>query len=111
MKRLRVLSARRPNQEKAAGKTLVFVPSKGGVGVTTIALNFALALTKESGAKVVVVDLDFELGEIAPGTWNDGDFLGRGRFAEPSPSRQGVSVDSSAETQFRARGTGVFRGI
>jgi pilus assembly protein CpaE len=43
------------------------VPSKGGVGVTTIALNFALALTKESGAKVVVVDLDFELGEIALG--------------------------------------------
>jgi Flp pilus assembly CpaE family ATPase len=43
------------------------VPSKGGVGVTTIALNFALALTKESGAKVVVVDMDFQLGEIAPG--------------------------------------------
>jgi pilus assembly protein CpaE len=60
-------SARRPNQEKAVGKTLVFVPSKGGVGVTTIALNFALALRKESGAKVVVVDLDFELGEIALG--------------------------------------------
>ena len=37
------------------------------MGVTTIALNFALALTKESGAKVVVVDLDFELGEIALG--------------------------------------------
>jgi len=60
-------SARRPNQEKAVGKTLVFVPSKGGVGVTTIALNFALLLSKESGAKVVVVDLDFELGEIALG--------------------------------------------
>jgi pilus assembly protein CpaE len=60
-------SARRPNQEKALGKTLVFIPSKGGVGVTTIALNFALLLSKESGAKVVVVDLDFELGEIALG--------------------------------------------
>ena len=60
-------SARRPNQEKAVGKTLVFMPSKGGVGVTTIALNFALLLSKESGAKVVVVDLDFELGEIALG--------------------------------------------
>jgi pilus assembly protein CpaE len=73
-------SARRPNQEKVAGKILVFVPSKGGVGVTTIALNFALALTKESGAKVVVVDLDFELGEIALGlgmtaTFSVGDAL------------------------------------
>jgi len=67
-------SARRPNQEKAVGKTLAFVPSKGGVGVTTISLNFALALRKESGAKVVVVDLDFELGEIALGLGMTGTF-------------------------------------
>jgi pilus assembly protein CpaE len=60
-------SSRRPEQEKCAGKVLVFAAAKGGVGVTTIALNFALALTKESGAKVVVVDMDFQLGEIAPG--------------------------------------------
>jgi pilus assembly protein CpaE len=59
--------SRQPDQKKALGKALVFVPSKGGVGVTTIALNFALELTKESGAKVVVVDMDFQLGEIAPG--------------------------------------------
>jgi len=59
--------SRGTDQKKALGKALVFVPSKGGVGVTTIALNFALALTKESGAKVVVVDMDFQLGEIAPG--------------------------------------------
>jgi pilus assembly protein CpaE len=37
------------------------------VGATTIASNFALALTRESGAKVVVVDMDFELGEVALG--------------------------------------------
>jgi pilus assembly protein CpaE len=67
-------SARRPNQEKAVGKTLVFMPSKGGVGVTTIALNFALALSKESGATVVVVDLDFELGEIALGLGMTAEF-------------------------------------
>ncbi len=59
--------SRGTGQKKALGKALVFVPSKGGVGVTTIALNFALALTKESGARVVVVDMDFQLGEIAPG--------------------------------------------
>jgi len=62
------ISARRPNQDqKAAGKALVFAAPKGGIGVTTIALNFALALTKESGAKVVVVDMDFQRGEIATG--------------------------------------------
>ena len=60
-------SSRQAAHEKAPAKMLVFVPSKGGVGVTTIATNFALALTKESGAKVVVVDLDFQLGEIALG--------------------------------------------
>jgi len=60
-------SARLPNQLKCPGKTLVFVPTKGGVGVTTLAVNFALALTNESGAKVVVVDLDFQLGEVALG--------------------------------------------
>jgi len=58
-------SSRRPNHAKAAGKMLVFVTTKGGVGVTTVAANFALALTKESGARVVVVDMDFQLGEIA----------------------------------------------
>lgn len=59
--------ARRPHQKKAAGKLLVFVPTKGGVGVTTLAANFALALTGESRARVVVVDMDFQLGEIALG--------------------------------------------
>jgi pilus assembly protein CpaE len=60
-------AARHPKKENATGKTLAFIPAKGGIGVTTLASNFALALTKESGKKVVVVDLDFELGEVALG--------------------------------------------
>jgi len=59
--------SRGADRNTALGKALVFATSKGGVGVTTIALSFALALTKESGAKVVVVDMDFQLGEIASG--------------------------------------------
>jgi Flp pilus assembly CpaE family ATPase len=59
--------ARQRNRAETSGKILVFVPSKGGVGVTTIAANFALTLTKESGARVAVVDMDFEMGEIALG--------------------------------------------
>ena len=78
-------SARRPNQQKAAtGKMLVFVPSKGGVGVTTIAANFALALTKESGAKVGVGGYGFSTGRNRAGTWNDRGFLGGGRADEPT---------------------------
>jgi pilus assembly protein CpaE len=59
--------ARQPRQKKAAGKMLAFVATKGGVGVTTLSANFAVALTSESGARVVVVDMDFQLGEIALG--------------------------------------------
>jgi pilus assembly protein CpaE len=57
----------RHHRHPAAGKILAFVPTKSGVGVTTLAVNFGLALTKESGAKVVVVDMDLELGEVALG--------------------------------------------
>jgi pilus assembly protein CpaE len=59
--------ARRPQQKKAGGKMFVFVATKGGVGVTTLTANFSLALATESGARVAVVDMDFQLGEIALG--------------------------------------------
>jgi len=59
--------ARLPHQKITLGKTLVFLPAKGGVGVTTVAANFAVALTTESAARVVVVDTDFQLGQIAMG--------------------------------------------
>jgi pilus assembly protein CpaE len=60
-------STRRDGQAREPGKLLVFMASKGGVGVTTMVLNFALALTKRCGARVVAVDLDYQLGEIALG--------------------------------------------
>ena len=61
-------SARRQEtrrQKKTAGKVLVFVGAKGGSGATTVASNFAVALAKESGGKVALVDLDFQLGDTA----------------------------------------------
>jgi pilus assembly protein CpaE len=57
--------SRRPSRKKDLGKVLVFTPAKGGVGVTTLTANFAMALTRESGARVVVADMDFQLGQIA----------------------------------------------
>src|SRR6185437_12873671 len=48
----RALARRPKRQKKRMGKMCVFVPSKGGVGATTIATTFAMALTKESGARV-----------------------------------------------------------
>ena len=84
--------ARQRNREKALGKTLVFVPSKGGIGITTIAANFALALTRESGAKVVIVDMDFELGEVALGLGMIGELLGGGRIAESGRLDKRISI-------------------
>jgi pilus assembly protein CpaE len=52
-------------QKKVGGQMLVFVATKGGAGVTTIASNFALALTRESGKKVALVDLNLQLGDVA----------------------------------------------
>jgi pilus assembly protein CpaE len=52
-------------KKKTAGKCLVFVGAKGGSGVTTIAANFAVALTRESDQKVVLLDLGLRLGDAA----------------------------------------------
>jgi pilus assembly protein CpaE len=50
--------------KKATGKVFVFTGAKGGAGVTTVASNFALSLAKYS-AKVLLVDLDLQLGDAA----------------------------------------------
>lgn len=62
-------SARRQSVavHRAAGKLLVFQGAKGGAGVTTLAINFAVALTKEGAGDVVLVDMHPQLGEIALG--------------------------------------------
>jgi pilus assembly protein CpaE len=43
----------------------VFFGSKGGVGVTTLASNFAVALAQESGQSTVLIDLNLHLGDAA----------------------------------------------
>jgi pilus assembly protein CpaE len=61
-------SVRRPatiTPKKVGGKLMVFLGSKGGSGVTTIASNFAVALAQESGKSTVLVDLDLPFGEAA----------------------------------------------
>jgi pilus assembly protein CpaE len=61
-------SVRRPATnplKKVGGKLMVFLGSKGGSGVTTIASNFAIALAQESAKGTVLVDLDLPFGEAA----------------------------------------------
>lgn len=64
----RALARREKSQELApAGKVLMFVGAKGGSGVTTLATNFSIALTKQDSGKVAIVDMDLQLGEVALG--------------------------------------------
>lgn len=51
--------------KKADGRLHVFCGVKGGTGVTTIATNFAVTAARESGGKVLLMDLDMPLGDAA----------------------------------------------
>ena len=44
---------------------LIFLSTKGGSGVTTVACNFAVSLARESGKRVLLIDLNLPLGDVA----------------------------------------------
>jgi len=54
-----------PQDERKTGKLFVFLGSKGGCGVTTLASNFALALAQESDGSTILMDLGLPLGDVA----------------------------------------------
>ena len=47
------------------GKVLLFCGAKGGAGTTTVATNLAIQLRRQTGGRVLIVDLDLTLGEVA----------------------------------------------
>ncbi len=53
-----------PQEEKKTGRLFVFLGTKGGCGVTTLASNFALALAQESDSNTLLVDLGLPLGDV-----------------------------------------------
>jgi pilus assembly protein CpaE len=52
-------------ESREASRLFVFLGTKGGCGVTTLAANFALALAEESNAKTLLIDLGLPLGDAA----------------------------------------------
>jgi pilus assembly protein CpaE len=52
-------------EDKKTGKLFVFLGTKGGCGVTTLASNFALALAQESDSSTLLMDLGLPLGDVA----------------------------------------------
>jgi pilus assembly protein CpaE len=66
--RIKSLLARFAPREKLLarpplGRVLAFYPAKGGVGSTTIAINAAIALHRELGRKVCLVDANLQFGD------------------------------------------------
>jgi pilus assembly protein CpaE len=58
--------AEAPQEDKnGGGKLFVFLGTKGGCGVTTLASNFALALAQESDRETLLIDLGLPLGDAA----------------------------------------------
>jgi len=53
------------DDKDGAGKLFVFLGTKGGCGVTTLASNFALALAQESDRKTLLIDFGLPLGDAA----------------------------------------------
>ena len=51
--------------ERSLGRLLVFVGSKGGSGVTTVACNIAIALAQKSGQRILLIDLALPIGDAA----------------------------------------------
>lgn len=51
--------------ERAPGKMFIFLGTKGGCGVTTLASNFALGLAQESEQSTLLIDLGVPLGDVA----------------------------------------------
>lgn len=52
-------------ESRGNGRLFVFMGSKGGCGVTTVAANFALAFAQESKGKSLLIDLGLPLGDAA----------------------------------------------
>ena len=53
-----------PDAESPGAKVCVVLSGKGGCGKTFVAINLAVALRVETGARVCLVDLDLQFGDI-----------------------------------------------
>jgi pilus assembly protein CpaE len=57
------VAAPAPRRAKEPARVIMFYGSKGGVGTTTIAINSAIALHKELGRRVCLIDANLQFGD------------------------------------------------
>jgi pilus assembly protein CpaE len=84
-------------QKKTAGRMFVFLGAKGGSGVTTVACNFALALTQELKQSTLLIDLDLPMGDAAL------DLGVAGEFSTLSALEQAGRLDATFLSQLLIR--------
>ncbi len=53
------------NRDPGQGKVFTIFSTKGGVGKSTITANLAVELRKQTGMRVLLVDLDLQFGDLA----------------------------------------------
>jgi pilus assembly protein CpaE len=51
-------------RKKRSGKVILFLGTIGGSGTTTLATNTAVTLASELGKKVILIDADFQFGNV-----------------------------------------------
>ena len=59
------LREKAPAGERTTGGLLVFVGSKGGSGVTTVACNVAIALAQKPDQRILLIDMALPIGDAA----------------------------------------------
>ncbi|MCL4489810.1 MAG: response regulator [Chloroflexi bacterium] len=83
------------------GRLIAVFGTKGGVGKTTVAVNLALALQRQTGGRVLIMDADFSFGDVGvhlnlPPTHSIMDLVGSTDDLEPELVDQVVVRHSSA---------------
>ena len=54
-----------PREESTLGQIVTVFAAKGGCGKTTLAINTGVALARQTGQRVCVMDLDLSFGDVA----------------------------------------------
>lgn len=100
-----------PEEKTGNGKLFVFLGTKGGCGVTTLASNFALALAQESDRKTLLIDLGLPLGDAAIKSGHGERVLYCRRLAECRPAGWQHACDAGRKARFRSGHPGITERV
>ncbi len=64
-RKLQLISTEKGPRINKEPKIITIFSTKGGVGKTTIGTNLAVSIARETGARVALVDLDLQFGDVA----------------------------------------------